>query len=273
MADEPVASWDEFAQREANWNGLRSACITFDVDFAPEYMIEHVRRMLERFDARATFFCTHASQLLKSMQDDPRYEIALHPFLSPRSTQGKDLDEVIGKLQAWYPTAAGTRFHILGHSYRDLVALGRMGFEYDISTIRFNAPYLLPAWHRDLNMVLLTYSWEDGVCENAGFPMRLKSIALHSPGMKVLNFHPLNVYINGADSRQRLAFLRENPHLTETPQAVADGYRLRGDGAESVLCALLERLATDNVRFRHVRELAAAYRSVPGVLDSERLVA
>lgn len=255
------ANWYDFAESYANWHGPRSASLTFDVDFAPEYMIENVRGILERFDARATFYCTHESELLKEMQDDPRYEVALHPFLSPKSTQGDGLDDIVAKLRSWYPAAVGTRFHILGHSYRDLISLGRQGFEYDVSTIRFNAPYLLPAWHADLNMVLLTYSWEDGVCENAGLPMRLDSVAIDSPGMKIYNFHPLNVYLNGPDNRRRIAFLRENPQLTNTPQSIADACRTDGDGAESVLRGLLERLSAEGVQFGLVREIAAAYRA------------
>ncbi|MCH7871302.1 MAG: hypothetical protein IID33_06340 [Planctomycetes bacterium] len=197
---------------------------------------------------------------LEAVAREGQHEIGLHANLMPGSTQGMNLDSICDRLQQAYPQAVGNRFHLLAHSYRDLVALGRRSFMYDVSALRFNCPYVIPAWHPDLRMVLFTYTWEDGICENARLPMRLSSLDLDSPGMKIINIHPMNVYINGSDARARLTFLQENPDLLDCPQSVAETYRQRGDGAESVLTALLERLARQRRATLKLKDVATAFK-------------
>ncbi len=38
-----------FLTELANWHGLRSVCLTFDTDFAPEYMLHNIIDILTRF--------------------------------------------------------------------------------------------------------------------------------------------------------------------------------------------------------------------------------
>lgn len=250
----------QFAHEYANWDGLKTVCLTFDTDFAPDYMIEHVLSLLQKYDARATFFTTHRSGALINLLDDERYELATHPNLSPTTTQGSDLNDIISNLKSFYPKITGNRFHILGYSYRDLVTLGKAGFTYDVSTLRLNCPYLLPAWHPDLRMLLLTYMWEDGICENSNLPVALESIDIQSPGLKIINFHPMNVYINGPTSAARLGFLRENPDLLNCSQDAAESHRCTGEqGAERALVRLLEHLSANSCRMLRVKDVANAY--------------
>jgi peptidoglycan/xylan/chitin deacetylase (PgdA/CDA1 family) len=252
-----------FAQEYANWDGLKTVCLTFDTDFAPDYMIEHVLSLLQQYDVRATFFTTHRSQALINLLDDERYELATHPNLSPNTTQGHGLADIISRLKSFYPNITGNRFHVLGYSYRDLVTLGQSGFSYDVSTLRFNCPYLLPAWHPDLRMLLLTYMWEDGICENANLPVALESIDLKSPGLKIINFHPMNVYINGPTSEARLAFLRENPDLLNCSTDASARHRCTGEqGAEQALRGLLRYLSDTSCRTLRVRDVARAYNDL-----------
>ncbi len=259
----PLNDTIRFARSYANWDGLSTVAITFDVDFAPAYMIENVLGILKRHNAPATFFATHPSEILRQItQTDDLHEVGLHPNLGPNSTQGNGLIDILTRLRTTYPAATGNRFHLLGYSYRDLVVLGQYGFRYDVSTLRFNCPYVLPAWHPDLKLILLSYTWEDGICENSELPMRLGSIDLASPGIKIINFHPMNIYINGSTSQPRLRFLRENPDLLNCPQPVADMYRCQGDGAETVLRDLLAYLVDKHVRLLRVKDLAWAYADI-----------
>lgn len=255
-------SMTAFAARCANWNGgATTVCLTFDTDFAPDYMIEHLLGLITSYGVRATFFATHASATMARVAADSRYEVGVHPNLTPSTTQGQGFEDIMTRLRSAYPNAVGNRFHVLGYSYRDLVALGRHGFVYDVSTLRFNCPYLLPAWHPDLRLVLLTYSWEDGICENAGLPLTMDSVDLDSPGLKILNFHPMNVFLNGPDPSTRLSFLRDNPDLLRCPAEVAARYRRSGPGAETVLRGVLERTTAESGRhFWQVREVAEEFR-------------
>ena len=166
-----------FLDTFCNFNSLKTVVLTFDIDWAPDYMIQRVIDTLSEFNVSATFFVTHFSELLKNETENSKFEIGLHPYVDKRSSQGNDLEKIIFDLKSFYPNKniSGNRFHILKYSYRDLIKLGEKKIKYDISTLRFNSPYLLPCYHKDLNMYLLSYFWEDGVCENSFIPLKLKN--------------------------------------------------------------------------------------------------
>jgi hypothetical protein len=250
----------EFASDYANWDGLRTLCLTFDADFAPDYMVEHVLSILDEHDAAATVFATHACGPLVGAAAAGRLEIGTHPNLAAGSTHDGDLVGVVAELRRAYPEAVGNRFHVLAHSYRDLVTLSRAGFRYDISTLRFNCSHVLPAWHPDLSMVLLTYTWEDGIAENAGLQLGLDAVELESPGLKIVNFHPVNVFLNGPDSGPRLELMRQVGRISDCPRETAE--RLRSPaaaGAERTLRDLLELAASREIRLARLRDIAAAF--------------
>jgi peptidoglycan/xylan/chitin deacetylase (PgdA/CDA1 family) len=230
----------EFMVEWANWEGLRTLCITFDVDFAPDYMLDEVLEVLDRYDAPATFFATHKSERLQELAAGGRHEVGLHPYTGPGTTQGGSLEAIVADLRGAYPDAVGNRFHVLHHSYRDLVRLGELGFRYDVSTLRFDTPYLLPALHRDLGLVLLTYAWEDGIAENANVPLVLAAVDVDSPGLKIFNFHPMNVFVNG------------------------ERHRRTGAGAATFLVELLEHATSRDCRLTQLTELADAFAACVG---------
>lgn len=248
-----------YLDRYANWNGLKSIAITFDVDWAPDYMIAEVLDQIERNGLKATFFATHDSAVLRKIAADGVHEVGLHPNLLPNSTQGATLKEAVENLRQAYPNAAGNRFHVLRMSYRDLMWMGRNGFKYDVSRLLYNAPYLVPAWQNDVNMVLFPYAWEDGICENQGEPPHLDCIALDSPGLKIFNFHPMNAYINCASREDRLAFQDANPDLLNSAEEDASKFRREGQGAGQALADLCRALKERNVSAVTVGEMAAAY--------------
>ena len=245
-----------FLDQYANWNGTKSIALTFDIDWAPEYMINDVINILNHYDVNSTFFVTHESETIKKTNES-QIEIASHLYVSPNSSQGNKLEMVIDKLRSWYSNKRieGNRFHLLQHSYRDLVSLGENDYRYDISTLRYNTPYLLPAFHKDLNMTLLSYFWEDGICENANIPLIMSDINLNSPGIKIFNFHPMNLYINGCNSLDRLNFLRENPDLYNTSEEVACKYKKDGPGAKNFLHELLNYCKSNNIKILSIKEI------------------
>ena len=250
-----------FAKKYANWDKVDTICLTFDIDFAPDYMIKHTLTLLKKFNVKATFFATHNSPIVKKIAQDSQFELGTHIYVGPGSTQGTDIGEIIKDFRRVYPKVLGNRFHILHYSYRDLAKLGDYSYLYDVSTLRFNTPYLLPSFHKDINLILLTYSWEDGICENARFPMSLSSIDLNSPGMKIINFHPMNIFINGSNADARLKFMRENPDLLHCPRHIAERYRQKGMGVETVLIEMLAMVDRQRYNCITLMELAKKFKT------------
>jgi hypothetical protein len=255
-----------FLDEWANWAGLKRVHITFDVDWAPDYMLRHVLGILDRYDVGATFFATHETALLKEIAAQGRHEVGCHPNLSPNSSQGAGIDQVLNALTRWYPGAVGCRFHVLGFSYRDLMKLRPAGIRYDVSRLMYNTSHLQPAYHPDLNLTLVPYMWEDGICENAGDQVSIRSMMLDTPGLKVLNFHPMNIFINGPTAEARLRFIKAAGPLLDCPEAMARSYRQEGQsGAQMALEELLARIKRDGLRVQPLRELEEAFAQIrPG---------
>ncbi|MEX2615879.1 MAG: polysaccharide deacetylase family protein [Alphaproteobacteria bacterium] len=254
----PAAMGTSFRREFANWDGLRTVCLTFDQDWAPDFMVTEILDLLDRYAAKATFLATGPSDVLSGRAAAAGHEIALHPNLAAGSTQGRNIEEIATGLRRAFPQAVGTRFHLLGHSYRDLMVLSRHGFLYDVSSLRFNCPYLLPAWHADIRMTLLSYCWEDGFSVDGDFPSSVDSIDLDSPGMKILNFHPLNVYLNCERTDQKTAFQAAIPNLSCCTMEESAAFRNAGKGSGQVLHDLLQLLDQRNVECVTLRDLVAA---------------
>ena len=259
---EMMNGMNQFLEEYANWSQLRTICLTFDIDFVPDFMLEHLLDILDPCDVSVTFFVTHSTPILDRIRKNPKYEMAFHPFNNPTSTQGSGFEDIIAKLRQIVPESVGNRFHRLEHSYRDLLWLGQTGCLYDASTIRHNTPYLLPAWHNDMKMVLLTTIWEDGSNEGMGYPMRIDSINLDSPGLKILAFHPLNAYLNSKDPRARMDFLSKIGNLSNCTQETAKEFcGGEGEGSRGVLREVLELIKRRSLQTVTAQRLTEAFKA------------
>jgi len=257
----------DFLREYANWERVNRLHITFDVDWAPDYMIQHALDILQPYDVGVTFFATHETPLLKKIAAEGRHEVGVHPNLAPESSQGKGFDAVFRSLASWYPGAIGCRFHVLDFSYRDLKRLPERGIRYDVSRLMYNISHLQPAYHRDLDLILLPYMWEDGICENARDEVSTESMRLDAPGLKVLNFHPMNVFLNVPNADVRLDFKKDlgSVAIANCPEERARRHRVEGDtGAQRALEGLLARIKRDGLIVRPLRDLYKAFAAVSG---------
>lgn len=262
-------SIDRFRETYANWSAPSSVVLSFDIDFVPDFMLESLVDRIEAAGVGATFFVTHPTPVLSRIAQNPRFELGIHPYASPKSTQGDGLPDITDRLisictDAGAPreSIVSSRFHRLQFAYRDLAVLAHRGIRHDCSSMRFNTPYVLPAHQPDLNMSLMGYTWEDGTCEASPLPVRAASIDLTTPGLKILTMHPLNIYLNGPTAEHRLSFLSslEGP-LTSCSKAAADPHRLSGDGASTALDEVLELISEQGLRTPTMGEVGDAFMS------------
>tara|TARA_Y100001968_G_C19442504_1_gene763356 strand:- start:2028 stop:2822 length:795 start_codon:yes stop_codon:yes gene_type:complete len=253
----------QFLKKYANWETTESIGLTFDIDWAPDFMISNIHKLLKKYNVKATLFITHNSKYLKELSKDPFFEIGLHPYLSENSTQGKDFNDILTNLKTLNKNSVGCRFHVLDYSYRDLLSLQKFGIHYDVSRIYFNTPFLLPTFHKDLNLVLLTYFWEDGVCENQNILPTIENIDLDSPGLKIINFHPMNVYINSSNVEQRKFFQKSNPNLLASSPESVNKFINRGKGSGTFLIEILEYIKINKIKTFTLGELVRDFPKKP----------
>lgn len=179
--------------------------LTFDLDWAVESAVEHVLERLERYDVRATIFATHLSPALMGA-DRKRVEIAVHPNYFGQKAH--DPAEPVFRLKEMYPEAVGARSHGLFVSSRIIAAYAAAGLRYESNIFLYRHPGLRAVW-RFPGMVSVPFLWSDDKHLELKEPFELPSLPIFSEGLKVLNFHPIHVFLN-SESETRYAMAKRN---------------------------------------------------------------
>ena len=79
---------EKYLRKFANWDVKhKSLSLTFDIDWAPDFMVEEIINILETYSIKATFFATHDSKVLQKLNFSKNYEVGLHPFIGKNSLQ------------------------------------------------------------------------------------------------------------------------------------------------------------------------------------------
>lgn len=169
---------------------------TIDIDWAPERVIADTLALLTEYDARATLFATHDSEVLRGC-DRERFELAIHPNFNPileGRTQGLSAEQVLDDLLAMYPEARGARSHSLAFSSNILHSMAQRGLQYEVNQLMPYQPPVTPylLW---MGLVRVPYNWEDDIHFSYGHAFdeaRLSS----GPGYNIVDFHPIHVFLN-----------------------------------------------------------------------------
>jgi len=203
--------------------------LTFDVDWAPEYVLDYVLNILDERELRGVFFSTHPSSRLREASS--RHEIAIHPNFHPHSTQGDSAQEIVRRLMEEHSGAAGVRSHGL-YWHGGLVALYKsFGLQYDSSLLLPYVPHLQPFRHNGL--IRLPIWWNDGLYAAEGRAYDIRDLDLESPGLKIFEFHPIHIFLNssGKGEWERLKnSLDKGMPLQEAPENWLQTYVNPRDG-------------------------------------------
>lgn len=181
-------------------------CITLDLDWAPDDVVEPVLDAIRAAGAKCTVFATHASPLLMSLDDDG-IEVGLHPNFNDCAG---DFEPRVRDLKYIYPRAVGARSHSLFVSSHILQLYRKYDLTYEANIFLGMHQYLHPVM-RFPNFVSIPFYWSDDRLEVSG-DSDLASLQLDTPGLKVLNFHPLHVFMNTYSEKHYLSY---KPHCQD----------------------------------------------------------
>lgn len=178
-----------------------SIVLTFDIDWAPDWMIDDVADRLIDANVRATWFATHQSAAINRLRQNPAFEVGVHPNFLPGSTQGATPSDVLDNMRAWFGPAKAVRTHSLFQSERLLQLMtDTYGFRVDCSIYLPLAQYAGP--HRvrysagGAELIRVPHIFQDNMFMIAGHQWSADPGWLRSAGLKVLNFHPVHVWLN-----------------------------------------------------------------------------
>lgn len=207
---------------------MNEVVLTLDMDWAPDFVIDFVAERLVVHRVRATWFVTHLSPGVLRLKEHPDlFELGLHPNFLPGSTHGDTPEKVLQHCAALVPGAASLRTHGLYQSTHLLrQILIHTAVTTDVSLFLPHVPSLQPVEHqwRQRSLLRVPFFWEDDLeMERVSPWWDLGSLLAVGPGLKVLDFHPMHIYLNSLEIRsyrtlkQRLHSLSEADPEDLTP--------------------------------------------------------
>lgn len=119
---------------------MKDLAVTFDIDWAPDWIIEEVASILIDNRVKATWFVTHASPAIEKLRQMPDlFELGIHPNCLSGSTQGNTEDEVLSHMKEIVPEAISMRTHGLYQTSNFLMkAVRDYGIEIDVSILLYS---------------------------------------------------------------------------------------------------------------------------------------
>lgn len=226
-----------------------SVCITLDVDWAPDGVMEPVLDALRRAAVKATFFATHASPLLMAI-DDPDVEVGLHPNFNDC---GGDFEQRIRLLKEAYPAARGGRSHSLFVSSHILQLYRKYGLSYESNNFLPMHPHLRPVM-RFPEFVSIPFYWSDDKLDVYS-SFTLEDLGLATPGLKVLNFHPIHVFMNTTSEAHYLSY-KQHYHDVAALRPLVNSSQ---PGVATLFHDVLEHLRRSGARTRTMREICDSF--------------
>lgn len=230
---------------------MDSVCITLDVDWAADEILQAALDLVAGLGIPVTVFCTHPTPVLEGL-DPERVELAWHPnFLA-----GRDELDVIGELEAWFPGARGVRSHALYFHSRLAPAYLSRGVEYVAHDLRFGLCDLAPVTHWS-GLVDVPGFWEDDVHAlffDGDFDPGL--VDLDPPGLKVFDVHPIHLWLN-TDRMVRYEGARADMEARRDLSSHVNP----GRGARTFLVQAVEHMLSrpDRFEFSTVADVARAH--------------
>jgi hypothetical protein len=226
---------------------MNKIALTFDIDWAPDFMIDSVAEVLAAAGVKSTWFVTHASPALEKLRKRPElFELGIHPNFLPGSTHGSSPQQVLDHCLKLVPKALSMRTHSLVQSTPLLeTAILHGGIKADVSLFLPGAIHLEPVPYRwkGRELVRFPYFWEDDFEMEASTPRwDLAAVGVDQPGLKIFNFHPVHLYMNAA-SMEAYANLKKAGHkIDQLKPADVTPFLNNASGTKTFFLQIVERL-------------------------------
>lgn len=196
----------------------RAYHLTFDVDWAPDWAVTDVLELLAEHSVRATFFVTHATEVLQDIARQG-HEIGIHPNFLSGSSHGVEPVEVMRSVLELAPDARAMRTHSLVQGttlFEEILAVYPQ-ITCDMSLLTYGSPHTAwTPWHsRGRKLHRHNYNWEDDLAFDD--PHHQWTTYRPMAQIDVFDFHPIHVALNSSseDAYMRLKTRLGAGHLHE----------------------------------------------------------
>ncbi len=197
--------------RETEMATRDTAYIVLDMDWACDAVLEDTIELIQRLDIRVTLYITHATPVLAKLRGlSSMIELGIHPNFNDllqgtlptgTSTTARQRVEEMMKL---VPEARSVRSHSLTTTSWLNYVFADAGLTHEVNTyLPLQAGMNLRAWRNwDGRLIRVPFLFEDSLQEfmadSGGWSVEKH---LKHAGMRVLNFHPIRLFLNAKDAQ------------------------------------------------------------------------
>ena len=235
--------------------------LTFDIDWAPDFVVEQCVNLLLQYSIPTTFFITHPSPLTQCLRQDNQFEVGIHPNFLPYSSHGESILDVMNYMAEIVPEAKVMRTHGLYQSTNLFFTIIEHfdKINYDVSLFLPNNNFCQPFLFYDENskkMIRIPFQWEDDVfflCRVE--EKKIEKAIFKNANYQIFNFHPIHVYLNSCSSSQYTVMKRAmDESLYSAKKKQVDPFINSKIGASNWLLSIINSIDKD--RFVFCSEIA-----------------
>ena len=180
----------------------KSVYLTFDIDWASDFVVADTLELLSKFNLSATFFATHDTPILNEIRANPRYELGIHPnfndlILRTENQDIKSAREKIDELKQIVPEALSIRSHSTTNSSKLLEIFQEFDIQFDCNyVIPYHVVDKIVPWRLWNNMTRVPYYYADDLSLAYNLIEESMPKICNREGIKVFDFHPVHIYLN-----------------------------------------------------------------------------
>lgn len=192
---------------------LKKTFFTFDIDWAPDYVLDYLIDFLERKKIKSTLFVTHKFKNLKYLKNNKLFKLEIHPNFNFNLEGDTNIDykKSIKNLIKIIPDAKVIRSHSLTQNSKILNYCKELGFSHDSNDIVFGSQTKFNPWRHFSGLIKAPITWEDDIhlFLSKGKCKRINKDYISYDSLNILNFHPIALYVN-AYNYDHLKFVVKN---------------------------------------------------------------
>ena len=224
---------------------MNKILISFDTDWAPDFVIEKIVETLIKNKIKSTWFITHNSPVFEKMKRNTQlFEIGLHPNFYPHSDHGNNEDDVLQNIQKLCPEATSIRMHGLYQSSSLLNKISQLlpNIKVDVSLYIPNIKDIYPFEYCTNNkrkIKRIPFVWEDDL-EFLGSQNWSLDKFSKNKGITILNFHPIHVYLNSSNSDNYDKVKKKYSSIRDVPEQFLRQFISNDEGSGSMFNKCVE---------------------------------
>lgn len=173
-------------------------CFTSDIDWASEDVLTSFFNMIDQFDIKLTTFVTHKSEVISKQVKEGKIERGIHPNFLTGSSHGEEMNQIIKTCKSFAPEAIGSRSHrAYGETSMFHALKEKHGIKYISNTVTILQENIIPLRHESgLIDFPIFFEYGTHLYNNLDLDIIKYKEYFHSPGLKIISFHPMNFVFN-----------------------------------------------------------------------------